>query len=231
MDIYLIRNKLNNKVYIGQTIYTKEKRFKQHINIANKEKKYNHPFYNSIRKNGVENFDLSLLKSCETLDELNFWEEKLISDNNSLYPNGYNLLPGGNNRRHNIFSIEKIREYMKFRVKTEEFKQKCIIPLIHYVKSNVGREYLRKIACDEWNDKEYVKKQKEARKDMYSDSWRDKISETTKSAMYRKDVRIKYLKNFIKYLIRTGKDYIKHLYELYNLDDEYKNYCSKAFNY
>lgn len=231
MDIYLIKNKKNNKMYIGQTTKTKEERYTQHINIAINEPKYNHPFYNSIRKYGQSNFELLQLKSCNSLSELNFWEEYFIKEYNSLFPAGYNLLPGGNNRTQNEFTKNKIRETMLLISKTEDFRNRCLAPLIRYVKSDGGKNKLRELAIKEWNSEEYINKQKEARKDMYSDSWRDKISETTKSAMYRKDVRIKYLKNFIKYLIRTGKDYIKHLYELYNLDDEYKNYCSKAFNY
>ena len=35
--IYKITNKLNNKIYIGQTIKTVNKRFQQHKNNSNKD--------------------------------------------------------------------------------------------------------------------------------------------------------------------------------------------------
>ena len=49
--IYKVTNKVNNKVYIGQTRYTVEFRWRQHVNS-----KDNCHFHLALRKYGVDNF-------------------------------------------------------------------------------------------------------------------------------------------------------------------------------
>ena len=66
MEIYKITCKINNKVYIGSTKLTKEKRWgdlsssSSHLSCARDE--IDKPLYNDIRKYGKEN---SLLTDCE----------------------------------------------------------------------------------------------------------------------------------------------------------------------
>ena len=101
--IYLIKNKLNNKCYIGQTIRTLEKRWKEHSNrkgsILN----------NAILKYSPENFDVSVIIETDN-DKLDELEVKYIIEYNSLYPNGYNIQTGGNiNKKHCEESREKMR--------------------------------------------------------------------------------------------------------------------------
>lgn len=59
MEIYLITNLINGKQYVGQTIYTAEQRFKQHLRGDLYIDK-------AIRKYGVENFKLEVLCRCKT---------------------------------------------------------------------------------------------------------------------------------------------------------------------
>ena len=102
--IYLIKNKLNSKCYIGQTIRSLKKRWNEHCNI-NGDSIVN----NAIKKYLPENFDVSILIEIDNnkLDEL---EVKFISEYNSLYPNGYNIQTGGNiNKKHCEESREKMR--------------------------------------------------------------------------------------------------------------------------
>jgi predicted GIY-YIG superfamily endonuclease len=49
MYVYQITNKLNGKIYVGQTKFSVEKRFKQHA-------KANSVIGCAIRKYGIENF-------------------------------------------------------------------------------------------------------------------------------------------------------------------------------
>lgn len=86
--IYKITNKVNNKVYIGQTRYTLEFRWRQH-----QHKKDNTYFHNAIHKYGVENFELEILEECET-ELLNSKEMFYIAKYDS-FKNGYNLTIGG----------------------------------------------------------------------------------------------------------------------------------------
>ena len=92
--IYIIRNNINNKVYVGQTTQPVEIRFKQHLKLLKtNSKQYIH---RAIKKHGKENFYYEVLsEGIDELSELNRLEEIYISQHNSLAPNGYNLCPGG----------------------------------------------------------------------------------------------------------------------------------------
>lgn len=65
--IYKITNKINNKLYIGQTHNTIEKRWKEHIQVSNRYKKtnlddkYAFAIHKAIAKYGVENFDFDII--------------------------------------------------------------------------------------------------------------------------------------------------------------------------
>jgi group I intron endonuclease len=103
--IYLIRNKINNKCYVGQTIRTLEKRWKEHCDSNRKGSILN----NAILKYLPENFDVSLIIETDN-DKLDDLEVKFIKEYNSLYPNGYNIQTGGNlNKKHCESSREKMR--------------------------------------------------------------------------------------------------------------------------
>jgi hypothetical protein len=107
--IYIIRNILTNKVYIGQAvshrlnknkyrIFGFEGRYKDHISEAINNTKKNQCTYlnNSIRKYGKENFIVNLIDICKIF-EADDKERFYITMYNSLYPNGYNLTKGGKN--------------------------------------------------------------------------------------------------------------------------------------
>jgi group I intron endonuclease len=101
--IYVIKNNINNKVYIGQTIQEVEIRFKQHLK-CNKSNK-NQLIQKAILKYGKSNFYAEILKdNITTYEELNYWEEYFIKEFNSL-EKGYNLCPGGQKWRKQPSSI------------------------------------------------------------------------------------------------------------------------------
>jgi len=97
MIIYKATNKITNKVYIGQTTHTLDKRIKNHI----KESKIysNRTFMLSINKYGVDNFMFETIDSANNLDELNDKEIYWIDFYNSVSPNGYNITGGGQGRK------------------------------------------------------------------------------------------------------------------------------------
>lgn len=97
--IYKIVNKINNKVYVGQSIDIIE-RWRQHGYKAfnQKELAYNSAIHVAFRKYGIENFELIILEECSVfeLDEREiYWIQKL----DCLTPNGYNILAGGQKYR------------------------------------------------------------------------------------------------------------------------------------
>lgn len=109
--IYKITNTLNDKVYIGQTIKTVEKRFQQHKNNSNKPYFSQIVLYKAFNKYGIENF------TCEEIEEVDdsllderekYWIEYFNS-----YFEGYNSTLGG--RATNLYNWDVddiIEKYM-----------------------------------------------------------------------------------------------------------------------
>jgi group I intron endonuclease len=117
IGIYKITNKINGKVYIGQSIDI-EKRWKDHI--YNTPKKGRSLIHSSIKKYGVESFDFEIIFSMKYVDFniMNLLEEAYIRYYNSLSPNGYNLDSGGKNKRPSDitrnFISSRTKEAMKY---------------------------------------------------------------------------------------------------------------------
>jgi group I intron endonuclease len=110
--IYLIRNKVNGKCYVGQTSQEKsENRWSQHKYRPHGLLKF------AFEKYGFENFEFSTI--CE-IPEGDGWRESLdareiieINARNTLTPHGYNLQTGGNHPIVHQETKEKIRESKK----------------------------------------------------------------------------------------------------------------------
>jgi len=93
--IYSLTNKINKKVYIGQTIRPIIKRWYSHVHQS---KHKNYPICNAIKKYGKDNFFIDEIETCKIskLDEKEkFWIEQYKSE----VPNGYNIKKGGNTTR------------------------------------------------------------------------------------------------------------------------------------
>jgi len=90
--IYKIKNLINEKEYIGCTINPINKRFEEHVYRCLKTDS-NTKFCNSIRKYGVENFNIELIEECNVS---NIYEkEKFYITEFKTYKNGLNSTVGG----------------------------------------------------------------------------------------------------------------------------------------
>lgn len=95
--IYLFRNKINGKCYVGQAIKIR-KRFLQHL--AKYRSEHHYPLYQALNKYGLENFEFEILETFEGLDQetlsntLNDREIYWI-DYYKGYEEGYNQTIGG----------------------------------------------------------------------------------------------------------------------------------------
>ena len=104
--IYIIKNTINDKVYIGQTSRTIQARFQQHINAALRDETGGMIIYNAIRKYGANKFYVEELECVDT-DLLNEREKYWIQYYNSLTPNGYNVREGGDDcGRKKVYQID-----------------------------------------------------------------------------------------------------------------------------
>lgn len=87
-DIYIIKNDINTKVYIGQALDSK-KRFQSHC----KKNNDNSLIDKAIQKYGKEHFWFEVLES--QIENYNEREKYWIRYYNSIKPFGYNILAGG----------------------------------------------------------------------------------------------------------------------------------------
>ena len=109
--IYKITNTLNDKVYIGQTIKTVQKRFTQHKNNSNKEYFSQIVLYKAFNKYGIENFICEEIEEVpnDKLDE----REKYWIEYYDSYFNGYNSTLGGRaTQLYNWDTDDIIEKYM-----------------------------------------------------------------------------------------------------------------------
>jgi group I intron endonuclease len=106
--IYVIENKLDGKIWIGQSKNPKG-RWRAHCRKARKNNDNEH-IYNAMRLDGIENFAFTPFEKYDTLEECNqaeiFWIWFLMSQNRDI---GYNVLPGGDCEGHMPETIEKLR--------------------------------------------------------------------------------------------------------------------------
>ena len=112
--IYKITNIINNKVYIGKTSKTIEKRFEEHKKKASEYS--NRHLYNAMNFYGIDNFQIEQIESCPN-DQLNkkeiYWISFFDSTNSDK---GYNLTLGGDGgntwklNSHKIETGELIRQ-------------------------------------------------------------------------------------------------------------------------
>ena len=94
--IYIIRNTVNSKVYIGQTRVTVEQRWKEHLRHA----RYGDQVINrAMRKYGVDKFYIETLEICDVklLDCREIYYIDLYDATNKS--KGYNVSIGGNTPR------------------------------------------------------------------------------------------------------------------------------------
>ena len=88
--IYEIINKTNGKIYIGQTTRSIEKRLEEHRTGKTKGCR---AIYNAIKFHGWDNFETDWYECPD--EDLNFDEELLVKEMDTMAPRGYNLREGG----------------------------------------------------------------------------------------------------------------------------------------
>ena len=94
--IYKIVNDINQKVYIGKTEFTIEKRFAEHCREAFKERNEKRPLYNAMRKYGIEHFHAEEVEQTDDPENREiYWIEYYRS-----FKNGYNATLGGDGKRY-----------------------------------------------------------------------------------------------------------------------------------
>jgi group I intron endonuclease len=97
--IYLLRNLINGKIYVGKSVNIKRRMYQHSKPETYHKGGANTPIVRAIKKYGFENFSIEILqifegeeKDKEIIESEIFWIKKLKSNN---FETGYNLLLGG----------------------------------------------------------------------------------------------------------------------------------------
>lgn len=95
VGIYAIKNTVNGKMYIGQSINI-DKRIKEHFwkAFCEKDCSFDCILHVAIRKYGRDAFEQQVLEECDE-SSLDMLERYYIKKYNTMSPNGYNIRPGG----------------------------------------------------------------------------------------------------------------------------------------
>ena len=153
MVIYKITNKVNGKIYIGQTRRDLDTRIRGHINSANCGSLLY--FHCAIRKYGWENFDAVVIDTANSIDELNRLERYYIQYYHSDV-DGYNLASGGDS---NAMDSPKVREIHDKKMRSDEVRHKI-------------SESMKRRISEQGRKDEYVQRLRKGYQDyLYSDKF------------------------------------------------------------
>ena len=139
--IYLFRNKINGKIYIGQTTKDIAIRTQEHFVRAHNYRKNQFHFHLALTKYGAENFEVSVIDSGDSKNELDGKETYWISFYNSINPEkGYNSRTGGSAGKPNEETRRRISESEKGKVLSIETRKKLSESSLH-LQTFLGRHH------------------------------------------------------------------------------------------
>lgn len=146
MLVYLIKNTISGKQYVGQTVRTLDERWKRH-GWKSTTGSRRMPISDAMGKYGKENFTISLLKTCDTLDDLNYWERWYVDNLNTWVPNGYNLKAGNGRGACSEELKQKIARANTGKVASIETKNKLSLSHLgvkHSLERNIAKSQYMK---------------------------------------------------------------------------------------
>lgn len=124
--VYVHTNKVNGKVYVGQTWQNPEKRFRSGRGYSRTK---HARFSNAIHKYGWDGFDHQVLTTASTQEELDNLEKVwIIALQATDREHGYNSTSGGHRGKHSMETRQRLSEAAKRRFENPEERQKLRKP-------------------------------------------------------------------------------------------------------
>ena len=180
--IYLLTNTVNGKVYVGQTSFTLEKRWREHLRLAFSNKPRKQRLHWAIQKYGAEVFVKTTLATAATPEELDKLEEQYIRQFDSTdKAKGYNDSAGGGNGRLGVRISETTRE--KLRIAWIARKQRGDYYKFTAQDSAKGAQAAGDRNKILWEDPRYRQSQSKKIKDSWSDKRKKEQAERARQQM------------------------------------------------
>ena len=99
--IYKITNDINDKIYIGKTEYSIEKRFKEHCQDSKRAHCEKRPLYDAMNKYGIEHFHIEPIEETNEPEE----REKYWIQYYGSFKYGYNATMGGDGKHYKDYDL------------------------------------------------------------------------------------------------------------------------------
>jgi len=148
ISLYYVENKINGRMYIGQTHMTIEKRWyfhksnNSHCIILN----------NAIKKYGADNFEINIFQYCETQEEADQVEIYWITEL-KIICKLYNIKEGGSSGKHSKKTCTKISKSL-----IGNKRAKGMSPnQTSFIKGNQAPNKGRKRIIDEFGKMRFIK--------------------------------------------------------------------------
>lgn len=238
IGIYIIKNKINNKCYIGKSINIENRLQYGHLKLLNNNKHYNKYLQDSWNKYGNINFEFNIVEECKE-KELNQKEKYWINYYKSNdREHGYNLTIGGDGLNNPSREVrKKISIYQTGKCLSYETKKKISNALSGNNNPFYGKKHSietkEKISLSRKGQllsEQSIKKRTESRKDFkFSEESKLKMSNSAKNKkinklrMGKKDKKdrpsIQFTNNEIQdiLLLRSRKYSIGYIADKYNV--------------
>ena len=137
--IYKITNLINQKAYIGKTVGSIEKRWKEHQRESQRERAENRPLYKALNKYGIDNFTIELVEEVDVKD-LSKREIYWIGYYHT-YEDGYNATLGGDGKI--LYDYDLIAELLLQNKTYTEISQiiGCCVDVVSFVAKKYNIEH------------------------------------------------------------------------------------------
>lgn len=151
--VYCVTEKSSGKKYVGATSVSVERRWKQHIDTARRDR--GSFLHAEIRLRGEHSFLVETIGTADSKSAMFALERRRIAELGTMYPHGLNGSAGGEGLSTIDYSApvrEKMRRKTVDRWQDPEFRSRCIAASVAAMHSPRGRENISAALIKRWSD-------------------------------------------------------------------------------
>ncbi len=213
--IYLIRNKLNNMIYIGASAGNKKKTYWSSSKYVK----------NDIKKYGIENFEKIILNTFDTMEDAYAAESRLVDEKFVAQQYTYNKMPAK-------FQKGFTSQTGSYAGKTAQDNLSLNEERAFEIRSNAGKIGGKKNKDKQKSEqhKENLSKIRKDKNDWLTDEWRNNLGLSFKSRWEKLKLDINYVNHIKgrKWINKNGESKMVNLNELHDYLNDGWSYGRKV---